>query len=119
MIKNIFKNFVSKSATRAYPIEVRPGFKNARGELDNKVRECTLCGLCARKCPSQCITVSRKEKIWEFNPFACVYCGICVEACPQGCLIHYNVHKKPVREKAATVLAKDESPKLKVLSQPA
>ena len=119
MIKNIFRNFVSKTATRPYPIDVRPGFKDARGELDNKVKQCTLCGICAKKCPSQCITVSRKDKVWEVNPFACVYCGICVEACPQDCLIHYTEHKKPARTKTNLVLKKDESPKLKVMVQSA
>jgi len=117
MIKNIFKNFVSKSATRAYPIETRPGFKDARGELTNKISQCTLCGICAKKCPSQCITVSRKAEIWEVNPFSCVYCGICVEACPKNCLIHYAEHKKPARIKTNLVLRKNESPKLKVMAK--
>ncbi len=116
MIKNIFKNFIRKSATRAYPIDVRPGFKDARGELTNKVKACTLCGLCAKKCPSAAITVNRKEQIWELDPYACIYCGICVEACPQHCLVHYAEHRKPVRQKAALVLHKDEPATLKVVA---
>ncbi|MEH0022527.1 MAG: 4Fe-4S binding protein [Desulfobacter sp.] len=117
MIKNIFRNFVSGSATRPYPIEVRPGFKDARGELANKIGECTLCGICARKCPSQCITVSRKDQYWEVDPFSCVYCGICVEACPQNCLLHYAEHRKPARKKSGLLLNKNESPKLTVVSE--
>ena len=116
MIKTIFKNFVTKSATRPYPLEIRPGFKDARGELANKIRECTLCGICSKKCPSAAITVSRKEKTWQVDPYACVYCGICVEACPQNCLIHYTEHRKPVRSKANSVMLKDEPATLKVVS---
>lgn len=116
MIKTIFKNLVTPSATRAYPIDIRPGFKNARGELANKIRECTLCSLCAKKCPSAAIRVDRKAKVWEVNPYACVYCGICAEACPQNCLIHYTEHRKPVRQKTNLVLQKDEPATLKVVS---
>lgn len=111
------KNLVSKSATRPYPIQVRPGFKDARGELANKINDCTICGICAKKCPSQCITVDRKEKTWEFDPFACVYCGICSEVCPKNCIVHYAEHKKPVRLKTNLILKKDESPKLKVMAE--
>ncbi|MCG8686311.1 MAG: 4Fe-4S binding protein [Desulfobacterales bacterium] len=114
MIKNIFKNFVSGSATRPYPIEIRPGFKDARGELGNKVSACNLCGICAKKCPSQCITVSRKTGVWEVDPYSCVYCGICVEACPKNCLFHYTEHRKPARKKEALTLTKNDSPKVKV-----
>lgn len=119
MIKNIFRNFVSGPATRAYPIDVRPGFENARGELDNDIDGCTLCGICAKKCPSQCIRVERKKGIWELNPYACVFCGICVEACPKSCLVHDKSHKKPTREKAFLLLEKEVKPKLKVVAAPA
>lgn len=116
MIKNIFKNFMAGSATRPYPIEVRPGFDNARGELGNDIEGCTLCGICARKCPSQCIRVDRKQRIWELNAFACVFCGICVESCPKACLVHDSSHKKPTREKTSLVLKKETKPELTVVT---
>ncbi len=115
MIKNILRNFVSKSATRPYPIDARPGFEHARGELDNRIDQCTLCGICAKKCPSQCIVVSKKERIWEVNPFACVFCGICVEACPKSCLVHSRTHKRPERKKTSLILHKNQAPKLEVV----
>lgn len=117
MIKNIFKNLVTRSATRAYPIDVRPGFENARGELSNDIEGCTLCGICAKKCPSQCIDVDRKGGTWNLNPYACVFCGICVEACPKKCLVHSSDHKKPVRMKADILLKKEVKPKLKVVAE--
>ncbi len=119
MIKNIFKNFAKGSVTRAYPIEVRSGFENARGELANEIDGCTLCGICAKKCPSQCITVDRKANLWELNPYACVYCGICMEACPKKCLVHERSHKKPTRVKESLILIKERKPKLKVVTETA
>ncbi|MCP3943881.1 MAG: 4Fe-4S ferredoxin [Desulfobacteraceae bacterium] len=110
MIKNVLKNFISKSATRPYPIEVRPGFKDARGELTNQMSKCTLCTLCAKKCPTQCITVLRKELTWEVDPFTCVYCGICVDVCPQNCLSHSTEHKKPARTKTKLILKQEKPP---------
>ena len=52
--------------------------------------KCVACGLCARVCPSQCITVEGDEdeksrrypKIYELDAFRCIFCGFCEEACP-------------------------------------
>lgn len=118
MIKNIFKNFVTKSATRPYPIKVRPGFKNARGELTNKVQDCIFCSICARKCPSQCIRVDKKTQKWECDVSACVLCGICEEVCPKKCVTHHHVHRKPYRDHVTMHLQKDEYPKIKVVRPP-
>ncbi len=97
MLSSVLKNFIGGSATRKYPIEIREAFENYRGELINSVSECTFCGICQKKCPSQCITVVRKEGVWDCDPFLCVYCGICVDACPKGCLTQKNIHRKPSR----------------------
>jgi ech hydrogenase subunit F len=61
-------------------------YENVRGNLDIKIEECIMCGMCEKKCPSQCITVNKEAKTWEVDPYACVYCGICVESCPTDCL---------------------------------
>lgn len=118
MIRTVFKNFVSPGATRHYPVETRPAFENTRGELENNVSGCTLCGVCAKKCPSACITVNRKEKTWQLDPFSCVYCGICVDACPRQCLSHTTDHKKPVLHKSPLVLTKEEPPLQKKQTDP-
>lgn len=110
MIKTIFKNLIAGSATRSYPMDVRPGFENARGALRNDIRGCTLCGICARKCPSQCIRVDKKRGMWELTPHACVLCGICVDACPRSCLGHDSTHPGPIREKALLRLEKASEP---------
>jgi len=99
MLANIIKNFTRKSATRLYPAEEREPFSNTRGELKLDVDNCKFCGICSKKCPSQCISVSRNEASWEFDPFICVYCGICVEACPTGCLVQDVKYLAPSRNR--------------------
>lgn len=52
------------------------------GKVTNDMEKCILCGLCARKCPQECITVDRKEaKTWTIDRDKCVQCGACVDAC--------------------------------------
>ena len=59
------------------PIPEKPA-----GKITNDMTKCILCGLCARKCPQECITVDRTgEKTWTINLDKCVLCGACVDAC--------------------------------------
>ncbi|MFZ2631405.1 MAG: 4Fe-4S binding protein [Desulfosalsimonadaceae bacterium] len=95
----ILKNLMTEKATRLYPFEVRTPYDNARGELVNDAEKCNFCGICAAKCPSQCLTVDKKNATWECAPFSCLFCGICVEACPKKSLSQNQAYRKPVREK--------------------
>ncbi len=87
--------------TVQYP-EERPKLANRfRGlpelQIDNDGKEkCVACGLCARVCPSQCITVEGAEdetthkrypKVYELDAFRCIFCGFCEEACPVRAII--------------------------------
>ncbi len=100
----VIQNFIGKRATRRYPFVVRPPFENARGEICNDIQICTFCGVCAAKCPSQCITVDKKSTTWSCNPMACVYCGVCAESCPSGSLQQKCNYRRPVREKEMIIL---------------
>ncbi|MDE6469897.1 MAG: 4Fe-4S dicluster domain-containing protein [Eubacterium sp.] len=52
------------------------------GKITNDMSKCILCGLCARKCPQECITVDRTgAKSWSIDRDKCVQCGACVDAC--------------------------------------
>lgn len=52
------------------------------GKIVNDIEKCILCGLCARKCPQECITVDRKDtKTWAIDRDKCVQCGACIDAC--------------------------------------
>ena len=87
----ILQNFFSRRATRRYPHVARPAFANTRGALYNDIATCIFCGVCAARCPSQCITVDKKNATWQYDPFACISCGVCVEACTTSSL-HQSPH---------------------------
>ncbi|MEZ4526407.1 MAG: 4Fe-4S binding protein [Desulfobacterales bacterium] len=107
MTPNLIRNFLAERATRRHPFDVRPPFPGARGEIENSLETCIFCGVCAMKCPSQCLSVDKKAQTWEWNPFACVYCSICAESCPKQSLHQKTAYRKPVTEKA-TVCMKGE-----------
>jgi ech hydrogenase subunit F len=87
MIGNVFKNLTSKPATRKYPFEKRPSYKNTRGSVGGVgIDDCIFCGICSKKCPSDAIEVKKAEKSWEIDPFKCVICGACAEVCPKKCI---------------------------------
>ena len=61
--------------TLTKPVQEAP--KKPKADLN----KCKFCGLCAKKCPNQAITVDRKAKTWTLAEAQCVSCGLCQEAC--------------------------------------
>jgi formate hydrogenlyase subunit 6/NADH:ubiquinone oxidoreductase subunit I len=104
MTPNILRNFLAPKATRLHPYKTRTPFENARGEIQNDILTCKFCGLCAAKCPSQCITVDKKSALWTCDPHACVYCGTCVEACPTRSLQQKKECRPPTPQKQVILL---------------
>ncbi len=86
MLGNIFKNLVSKPATRMYPREKRETFKDVRGQIGIDIDKCIFCGICSKKCPANALEVNRGEKSWEIDHFNCIICGVCEEVCPKKCI---------------------------------
>lgn len=87
MMKEIARNTVCGPVTRNYPAVKRPPFPGERGKLVMEEGKCIFCGICAKKCPSHALTVTRRpEQSWKFERFRCILCGSCVEACPKKCL---------------------------------
>jgi len=113
MTPNILRNFVSPKATRRYPHDVRTPFENLRGALVNEIEKCTFCGICAHKCPTQCITVDKKAATWSCDPLVCVYCGVCVDSCPLKCLHQKCEYRKPTVNREVIVLVGEARPKNK------
>jgi ech hydrogenase subunit F len=84
MLQLILKNLVTKQSTRLYPIEKeRDTFERSRGRIVMDPNTCILCGICARKCPADAITVERGNGKWELDAYRCIICGECAAACPK------------------------------------
>lgn len=58
----------------------------ASGDVVFKAENCVYCGLCAKKCPAEAITIDRAEKKWEIDKEKCMQCGACVDACRKDAL---------------------------------
>ena len=90
---------LGKPITQMYPEERRtpyPRFHGLQKLLQEDGKEkCVACGLCARVCPVQCITVEAAEdehhakyaQRYEIDISRCIFCGYCAEACPVGALL--------------------------------
>jgi NADH-quinone oxidoreductase subunit I len=89
-----------KPVTQRYPEERREPYPRFHGlhkllRDDEGKEKCVACGLCARVCPAQCITLEAAEnedgekyaQHYEINTGRCIFCGYCVEACPVGALL--------------------------------
>jgi ech hydrogenase subunit F len=86
MAPRALRNLFSRPATRRYPAEVRPRFEGARGKIVFDVETCNFCTLCARRCPTLAITVSREERTWSIEHLRCIACNACVEVCAKKSL---------------------------------
>ena len=86
IFKDILGNLVKGPVTRNYPAVKREPFAGERGKLVIDEKSCIFCGMCAKKCPSNALTVTRQPKELKFERFRFIVCGACVEACPKKCL---------------------------------
>ncbi len=74
--------YTAPSAIKTVDTVAQPVPEKKAGKVVNDMSKCILCGLCARKCPQECITVDRTgEKTWTIDRDKCVQCGACVDAC--------------------------------------
>lgn len=79
---HIKPGYTAPSAEKTVDSYSQPIPEKPAGKIVNDMSKCILCGLCARKCPQECITVDRKEaKSWSIDRDKCVQCGACVDAC--------------------------------------
>jgi formate hydrogenlyase subunit 6/NADH:ubiquinone oxidoreductase subunit I len=90
--KTIIKNLFSRPATRMYPTVAKKYFPRARGQVAINIDECIFCSICARKCPTGAINVSKDDKSWEIERLRCIQCNSCVDLCPKKCLSMLNAY---------------------------
>jgi len=80
---------IKDSVTQASAAAARAGILMAKGSVTVEAitplmfpDKCTGCGLCARVCPYNAITVDKEKKESEVVEAACAGCGTCGAECP-------------------------------------
>lgn len=97
--KVVLGSLFKKPATKMYPVIPQEYRERTRGHIRIEEDKCILCGICGRKCPTNAITVERKERIWTIERMQCIQCGECVESCPKKCLFMEPEYTQPSTEK--------------------
>ncbi|GIP40949.1 NADH-quinone oxidoreductase subunit I [Paenibacillus sp. J31TS4] len=96
-----FKNMTSPKVTYAYPdvpLEMPDRFRGIQHFDPDK---CIVCNLCAKVCPTDCITLTGKpnpdpEKrgkvidTYDINFEICILCDLCTEVCPTEAIVMTN-----------------------------
>lgn len=108
MINRVFKNLVSKPATRMYPVKVREPFERTRGRIYIDPAACIYCGICQKRCPADAITVDRPNSTWELDAFRCIVCGQCAVDCPKKCIVMTNERRSCSQVKKVVSLKKEK-----------
>ncbi len=92
-------NLFHKPVTNNYP-EVKNEFtERTRGNIQINIEDCIFCGMCAKKCPSDAITVDKATKTWSIERMGCVQCSYCAITCPKKCLTVDRNYTEPSNEK--------------------
>ena len=83
--------------TAKYPAEPldKTGFVG-KPEIDRE--SCSLCGECAKRCPSQAIVID--EEGVGINIDECIFCGLCSEVCPKGAAAMSHEIELAVKDRA-------------------
>ena len=108
---------IKDSVTQASAAAARASILMAKGKVTVEaitprliVENCTACGLCARVCPYNAISVDREKKKTEIVEAACVGCGTCSAECPFSALTmrHFTDEQIYAQIDAATEQDADE-----------
>ncbi|MCL1796894.1 MAG: 4Fe-4S binding protein [Eggerthellaceae bacterium] len=75
-----------KPETIQYPVQTRFVPEGLKGHIEVDMNECTLCGICMKRCTTSAITVDKEAASWSINRFRCIQCNYCVLECPTNCL---------------------------------
>jgi len=95
------KAFGTKKVTYKYPEQPLKLPDRFRGVQYLDVDKCIVCNMCAKICPTDCITIQgkpnpdpeKKGKVLEtfdLNFEICILCDLCTEVCPTEAIVMTN-----------------------------
>ncbi|MEG2638718.1 MAG: 4Fe-4S binding protein, partial [Clostridiales bacterium] len=64
MGKVVLRSLFKKPATLMYPVVPREYTPITKGHMTIDIDTCIFCGLCAKKCPTNAITIDREARTW-------------------------------------------------------
>lgn len=105
------KGMFSKPATKMYPVIVPEYFERTAGHIEMaNIKDCIMCGICEKRCPTGCITVNKDdgEGSWTIDPYDCIICNSCVRECPKNCLTTERIYTTPATTKQVIIVRKPE-----------
>jgi ech hydrogenase subunit F len=106
----VTRSALAKPATRLYPAERRTPYARTRGHIEFRIDTCNFCTICAHKCPTQAIQVSKLDKTWAIDHSRCILCSICVEDCREGCITLSPTPCPPMRAKDVLMFRQEHAP---------
>lgn len=106
--KMTLRSLVTKPVTVRYPFEEPQHPATMKGKVECDLRDCILCSICQKRCPTGAITVDKKAETWTIDCFACVQCGSCIRECPKHCLSMDPVVVRPTSEKGSETYHRPE-----------
>ncbi len=116
------KRMFHKDLTVQYPDERRPLAARFRGlpvlRTDPETHEaiCVGCSMCARICPTQCISMEffaseegeRDVVQYTLDAGRCMYCGLCAKSCPVDAITMSNAFELSVTTRDGLIYQKSQ-----------
>jgi NADH-quinone oxidoreductase subunit I len=116
-----FKTLFRPRVTLQYPDEKKVMYERWRGlpylvkgEDGNEI--CVGCGICAKGCPAQAITVtsgkrednSRYPVTFEVDIGRCIFCSFCAEICPKNAVKMSHAYELATDDKKKLLVSKED-----------
>ncbi|MDR2587560.1 MAG: 4Fe-4S dicluster domain-containing protein [Coriobacteriales bacterium] len=108
LTKMSLRNLFKKPATKMYPVVAPTYTSRSKGHVTCDMKECILCNICEKRCPTHAIAVNKPDETWSIDNFSCIQCLSCVRACPKACLTMEPDYTKAAFTKSTVTLHKPE-----------